>query len=319
MLRYPDISAKHVAFVYANDIWLAPRDGGLASPLASPPGAEASPKFSPDGMQLAFVGNYDGNRELYTIPVSGGQPQRVTHHPDEEALCDWTAGGDLLFFFDGLAPLRRQTQLFVVSPGGGMPRQCPVPYGANGAISPDGRYLAYTPHTIDNRTWKRYRGGMATDLWLMDLKTREAKRITDWEGTDTQPMWQGRTLYYLSDAGPQHRLNIWSYDTAKGLRRQVTDFSEYDVKWPSMGPGTRGEGEIVLQYGPWLAAVELPSGNRRMIDIRIPGDRAAPRRAAWMSAGSSKGTTCRPAPSGPWSRRAAISGRSRPGAAFPAT
>ncbi len=277
MLRYPDISAKHVVFVYANDIWIAPREGGLASPLASPPGAEASPKFSPDGTHIAFVGNYDGNRDLYTIPVTGGLPQRVTHHPDEEALCDWTAGGDLLFFFDGLAPLRRQTQLFVVSPGGGLPRQCPVPYGANGAISPDGRYLAYTPHTIDNRTWKRYRGGMATDIWLMDLQTRDAKRITEWEGTDTQPMWQGSTLYYLSDAGREHRLNIWAYDTLKGQRRQVTTFSEYDAKSPSIGPGPRGEGEIILQYGPWLVAIELPSGNQRLINIQIPGDRSAPR------------------------------------------
>jgi tricorn protease len=273
MLRYPDVSAKHVVFVYANDLWIAPREGGLASPLASPPGAESFPKFSPDGAQIAFVGNYDGNRDLYTIPVSGGTPQRITHHPDEEQLCDWTAGGELLFYFDGLAPLRRQTQLFVVSPGGGLPRQCPVPYGANGAISPDGRYLAYTPHTIDNRTWKRYRGGMATDIWLMDLQTRQAKRITEWEGTDTQPMWQGSTLYYLSDAGPEHRLNIWAYEPARGLRRQITNFSEYDVKWPSMGPGPRGEGEIILQYGPWLAGIELPSGNRRLINIQIPGDR----------------------------------------------
>ncbi len=273
MLRYPDISAKHIVFVYANDIWIAPREGGLASPLASPPGAESFPKFSPDGRQIAFVGNYDGNKDLYTIPVTGGIPQRVTHHPADEQLCDWTAGGDLLFYFDGLAPLQRQTQLFVVSPGGGLPRQCPVPYGANGAISPDGRYLAYTPHTIDSRTWKRYRGGMATDIWLMDLETRQAKRVTDWEGTDTQPMWQGKTLYYLSDGGPEHRLNIWAYEPAKGLRRQITNFSEYDVKWPSIGPGPRGEGEIILQYGPWLAAIELPSGNRRLINIQIPGDR----------------------------------------------
>jgi tricorn protease len=273
MLRYPDISATHIVFVYANDLWVAPREGGTASPLASPPGQELYPKFSPDGRRIAFVGNYDGNPDLYTVPLSGGLPHRVTHHPAAESLCDWTPGGELLFYTNGLAPLQRQTQLMIVPASGGLPRQCPLPYGANGAISPDGRFLAYTPHTIDHRTWKRYRGGMATDIWLMELQTRQARKATDWEGTDTLPMWHGGTMYYLSDAGPEHRLNIWSLDPASGQRRQITRFSEYDVKWPSMGPGPQGQGEIVFQYGPTLAAVDLKSLDQRIISIRVPGAR----------------------------------------------
>src|SRR5690606_8067628 len=119
------------------------------------------------------------------------------------------------------------------------------------------KWLAYTPHTTDHRTWKRYRGGMATDIWLFNLETHEARKITDWEGTDTQPMWspspraKNSTLYYLSDAGDAHRLNIWSYDVT-GERRQLTRCKDHDVKWPPIGPGESGQGGIVSQNGPGL-------------------------------------------------------------------
>lgn len=147
MLRYPDLSATHIAFVYANDIWLVPKTGGVAVPLASPPGQERFPRFSPDGQSIAFVGNYDGNSDLHTIGLSGGMPTRVTHHPSGETLCDWTASGELLFFTGGQAGLPRQAQLFTVSLDGGLPSRLPVTYGANGSITADGKWLAYTPHS----------------------------------------------------------------------------------------------------------------------------------------------------------------------------
>lgn len=273
MLRFPDISATHIAFVYANDIWTVPREGGVASPLASPPGAETFPRFSPDGRTLAFVGNYDGTRSLYTIPVEGGIPFRVTHHPAGAALRDWTSEGKLLFFRGGTAGLQRQTQIFTVSPKGGLPEKLPVPYGANPAISGDGQWLAYTLHTRDGATWKRYRGGMATDIWLFNLRDLTSKKITDWEGTDSLPMWHGQTVYYLSDAGSPFRLNLWAYDTKAGQRRQLTKFTDWDVKFPSIGPGPGGGGEIVFQHGSELMVLDLPSGKTRTVTVSIPGDR----------------------------------------------
>lgn len=273
MLQYPDISASHIVFVYANDLWLAPRVGGMASPLASPPGQESFPRFSPDGQTIGFVGNYEGDTDLYTIPTAGGIAQRATYHPAAETLCDWTPDGRLLFFTNASTGLGRQTQLQTVLPGGGLPLTLPIPYGANGAISADGQWLAYTPHTHDNRTWKRYRGGMATDIWLFNLKERSSRRITDWEGTDSQPMWQGETVYYLCDQGPEHRLNIWSFHYPTGDRKQVTQFKDYDCKWPAMGPGPDGKGEIVLQNGPGLYRIELPEGRAVEVEVRIPGDR----------------------------------------------
>jgi tricorn protease len=153
MLRFPDVGAKDIVFVYGDDIWLVPREGGTAAPLASPPGIESMPRFSPDGKTIAFIGNYDGNRDLYTIAVAGGVPNRVTYHPTSEVLSDWTPDGKLLFFGNGLAGRNRQTQMFLVPPQGGLPEKLPVPYGAFGSISPSGEWLAYTPHTADNRTW----------------------------------------------------------------------------------------------------------------------------------------------------------------------
>lgn len=277
MLRYPDISAEQICFVYAGDIWVAPRDGGMASPLASPPGQESFPRFSPDGKTIAFVGNYDGNRDLYTIPVTGGIPTRVTYHPGAETLSDWTPDGRLLFLTNAFAGLGRQSQLFTVSAEGGMPRQVPVPYAGFGSISPDGSTLAYTLHSTDTRTWKRYRGGMATDVWLFNLKDLSSKQITDWEGTDTIPMWvpggDGKVVYYLSDNGPEHRLNIWSYEIASGRRAQVTKYTEHDVRWPSVGPGPRGRGEIIFQLGSELRVLDLANGRDRVVTVTIPGQR----------------------------------------------
>ena len=275
LLRYPSVSAKQIVFVYANKLWLVGHDGGQAVPLATPPGSVRAPHFSPDGTRVAFTGNYDGNFDLYTIPVEGGMPTRATHHPAPERLCNWTPDGKLLFASNGLTGQARQDQLFTVSPNGGLPAKLPVPYGDDAAISPDGRYLAYTPSSTNNRTWKRYRGGWAQDIWLFDLQTKTAKKITDWEGTDTLPMWQGTRIYYLSDGGPEHRLNIWRYDTKSGQRQQITHLTDYDVKWPSIGPGAKGAGEIVFEYGPDLQILDLASGKTHSVSVSIPGDQSA--------------------------------------------
>ncbi|HUR28933.1 MAG TPA: PDZ domain-containing protein, partial [Planctomycetota bacterium] len=271
MLRYPDVSASEIVFVYADDLWLVPREGGVARPLASPSGLESLPRFSPDGKTIAFVGNYDGNKDLYTVPTRGGIPARVTHHPATESLCNWISDDELLFFTNGFAGRDRMVELFRVSTAGGLPQKLAVPYGAFADVSADGRWLAYTPHTTDNRTWKRYRGGMSTDIWLFDLTAHTSKRATTWEGTDTAPMWNGGTLYYLSDDGPTHRLNLWSFDPASGKRVALTKYADFDVKWPAIGPGPERGGEIVFQHGAALELYDIPSGKTRAVSVTIPG------------------------------------------------
>ena len=273
MMRYPDVSTTHIVFVYADDIWVVPRSGGGASPLASPSGGEAFPRFSPDGRTIAFNGNYDGNNDIYTVPREGGIPQRVTYHSSSERLCDWSFDNRLVFAMSGLGGLARQAQLFAVQQLGGLPKRLAVPYGGYGVISGDGQWLAYTPRNRDFRTWKRYRGGWASDIWLFHLGNHTSKKITDWEGTDTIPMWQGRKIYYLSDAGQYHRLNIWCHDLETKGTRQITRFKEYDVKWPSNGPGPDGGGEIVFQYNAKLYLLDLSTEQTSPVNISIPGAR----------------------------------------------
>ncbi len=268
LMRYPDVSAERIAFVYAGDIWVVDRDGGPASRLSSPPGEEAFPRFSPDGGRIAFTGNYDGNSDVYVIPATGGTPHRVTHHPEEDRLLDWTPDGDGLLLASGrTSPLGRLMQLYTVSAEGGLPKKLPPPYGEFGALSPDGRVLAYTPKGREYRNWKRYRGGLAPDIWLLDLETLDARNISDSDANDMQPMWYGDTLYFLSDRGPAQRLNLWAVGAAGGTPRQVTRFTDFDVTWPAIGPDA-----IVFQAGGRLWLLDLATEKAAEVDVDVVTD-----------------------------------------------
>src|SRR4051812_13236660 len=76
LLSRPAISAQHIAFIYGDDLWLADRDGKNVRRLTSDIGVESHPVFSPDGKTIAFSAQYDGNTDVYTIPVEGGSPTR---------------------------------------------------------------------------------------------------------------------------------------------------------------------------------------------------------------------------------------------------
>src|SRR5688500_7096839 len=253
ILRFPAINGTSIVFVYAGDLWIVPKAGGAAVRLTNVPGPKSYPRFSPDGQTIGFTGTYNG---IYTIPTAGGQVNRITHHAGTTTLCSWTPNGRLLFMSDAFSHIfdgdgqARVRQLFSVAAKGGLPQKLPVPYGANGVISDDGEWLAYTPYAEGlTEKRKRYYGGFAPDVWLFNLRTHQSRQITDWKGADTSPMWRGAIVYYLSDAGAEARMNIWSHDTKTNTRRQVTHFKDFDVKWPSIGPGTNGQGEIVFNYG----------------------------------------------------------------------
>jgi tricorn protease len=167
MFRYPDVSQKEIAFVYAGDIWVVPKSGGTAIRLSSPRGEETFPRFSPDGSLIAFSGNYDGNTDIYVVPTSGGLPRRVTYHGAPDRVLGWYPDGKSLLFATSRSSQKdRFNQLYRISAEGGLPEKLPVPYGEFGAISPDGQTLAYIPISVDFRTWKRYRGGMSRHLVL---------------------------------------------------------------------------------------------------------------------------------------------------------
>jgi tricorn protease len=272
MLRYPDVSATHIAFVYAGDIWTVEKGGGVAHRLSSPSGEELFPRFSPDGARLAFTANYDGNSDVYIIPAMGGSPVRLTHHPDEDLLSDWSPDGERILFSSRRASgIRRLSQFYLVSPDGGFPTELPVPYGVFGAIDPSGRSIAYSTRHRGFRTWKRFRGGTAPDIWHFDLETLEARNLTDSAANDAYPMWHGDTLYFLSDRGPALRSNIWALEPS-GEMRQVTHFTDFDITFPAIGPS-----DIVFQAGGRLYLLSLDDEQIAEVEVEIITDLASVR------------------------------------------
>ncbi len=270
MLRYPDVSAAQIAFVYAGDIWVAPKAGGEALRLSSPKGEESFPRFNPDGSQIAFSGNYDGNMDIYVIPVTGGLPKRLTYHGAPDRMLGWYPDGkSLLFATSRTSEKDRFNQLYKISITGGMPEKLPVPYGEFGSISPDGKSLAYIPISVDFRTWKRYRGGMNPAIWLFNLETMASKNLTGNDAANSQPMWHGTTLYFLSDRDKNKRANIWAYDTGKEKFRQITTFDQFDVHFPSIGPE-----DIVFENGGRLFLLSLENEKYHEVNIRVVTDRA---------------------------------------------
>jgi tricorn protease len=270
MLRYPDVSSTQIAFVYAGDIWVAPKAGGEAERLSSPKGEESFPRFSPDGSQIAFTGDYDGNMDVYVMPVSGGLPKRLTYHGAPDRMLEWYPDGKSILFASPRASEKdRFNQLYKMSANGGLPEKLPVPYGEFGSISPDGRMLAYVPISTDFRTWKRYRGGMNPAIWLFDLQTYSATNITGNDAANSIPMWHGATLYFLSDRDKNQRANIWAYDTKKGTTRQITAFEDFDVHFPNIGPE-----EIVFENGGRLYLLNLATEKHTEVKIEVRTDRA---------------------------------------------
>ena len=269
-MRYPDVSADQITFVYAGDIWLAPKAGGAAMRLSSPRGEESFPKFSPDGKNIAFTGNYDGNLDIYTMPAAGGVPKRITYHGATDRVINWFPDGKSLLFASGRTSEReRYNKLFKVGAEGGLPKQMPVPYGEFGAVSPEGKLLAYTPISVDFRTWKRYRGGMNPDIWLFDLENRTSKNLTQNPANDSLPMWHDKTLFFLSDRDASQRHNLWSLDTRTGALKQVTSFKDFDVQFPSIGPK-----DIVFSQGDRLWLLDLATLKTKPVDITVVTDEA---------------------------------------------
>jgi tricorn protease len=270
MMREPAVSATQIAFVYAGDIWIADKGGGLAMRLSSPRGEESFPRFSPDGSLLAFTGDYDGNEDIYVMPVTGGVPRRITHHGAPDRMLGWYPDGKTILYATSMtSPKNRFNQLYRVSAQGGLPEKLPMPYGEFGAISPDGKMLAYVPISVDFRTWKRYRGGMNPDIWLFDLEKITTRNLTRSPAADSVPMWHGDTLYFLSDRDQNQRANIWACDIKQDKFRQVTFFKEFDVHFPSIGPG-----DIVFENAGRLYLMDLQTEKYHEVEIRVVTDRA---------------------------------------------
>jgi tricorn protease len=230
LLHSPSISENHIAFIYAEDLWIAEKDGSNPRRLTIDEGVESNPVFSPDGSMIAFNAEYDGNTDVYTIPSTGGVPTRLTWHPSWDRVLDFTADGkSVLFSSPRTTFTRRHSKLYTISLNGGQPEELPIPTGFRGTYSPDGKYLAYVPNYEVFNQWKHYRGGTLGRIWIMDLSTNEVVEVPKPESysNEADPEWVGNKLYFRSDRNGE--FNLFSYDMDSKQIEQHTDYTDFGV------------------------------------------------------------------------------------------
>ena len=268
LFRYPDVSATQIAFVYGGDIWIVSKSGGTANRLTSSTGEEAFPRFSPDGKTLAFSATYDGNTDVYSMPVNGGVPVRLTWNATPDRVVDWHPDGKRILFASGResgTPAYRQ--LYLVSTKGGLPEKLPVPYGELASFSPDGGSIAYVTKITENYPFKRIRSGLASDVYVFDLKKGTADNITKTDATEGKPVWYKNRIYYVSDGGTNKRRNIWFYDTEKKKAEQVTNFDDADINHMSAGPE-----DIVFVAGGRMYLLNLSTHKSTEVKVNVMAD-----------------------------------------------
>lgn len=268
MFRTPDVSQTQIVFTYGGDLWVVSKEGGTAVKLSSPSGSEGFAKFSPDGTKVAFTGNYDGNSDIYVIPVNGGLPTRVTYHGMPDRLVDWYPVGDTLLYASSReSGKQRFNQFYKIPATGGMSVKLPVAYGEFASLSPDGKKMAYNERSVLFDTWKRYRGGSNGNIWIFDLGTLESMNISNTDAGVELPMWYGDKIYYMSDRGTEQRDNIWMYDIKTKTTTQITNYTDFDIHFPSIGPS-----DIVYEANGDLYLLDLKTNKSRAVKINVVTD-----------------------------------------------
>ena len=268
LMQDPDVSANQITFTYGDDVWIAAKDGGMATRLSSPAGVERFPRFSPDGSQIAFTANYNGNNDVYVINANGGIPQRLTFHSMDDRVLGWTADGSRVLFASARESGRQRfRQFYTVAVAGGPALKLPVPYGEYASFSPDGKKLAYTDRSRVARNWKRYRGGTAPDIHVFDLETMVTENVTNNMANDELPMWIGDAIYYMSDNGSNKRNNLWKYDLAAKNNTQLTNSADFDITYPG-----GGSADIIYEQGGKLFLYNIAAGSAKEINVQVVSD-----------------------------------------------
>lgn len=282
LLRFPAIYGNQVVFTYSGDLYTVDAAGGTARKLTNDIGYEIFPKFSPDGKNIAFTAQYDGNTEVYLMPSSGGVPVRLTYTATlkrddvsdrmgpNNIVMAWKGNDEVVFRSRAIEFNDFKGQLFSVSKNGGDVKELPLPRGGFCSISPDLKKLAYNRVFREFRTWKRYRGGQADDVWIYDFDTKKTENITNNPAQDIFPMWAGNKVFFVSDR--DQRFNLFSYDLTSKETKKLTDFKEYDIKFPSLG-----DKAIVFENGGYIYKFDLASEKLEKITVLLEEDFASGR------------------------------------------
>lgn len=283
LMRFPAIHGNTVVFSYAGDLYSVAREGGIARKLTNDKGYEMFPRFSPDGNTLAFTAQYDGNTEVYVMPARGGEPKRLTFTAtlgrDDVAdrmgpnnvVLTWTPDGKNIVYRSRRYSFNSfRGQLFTVPKEGGLSGEIPLHNGGWCSYSPDGSKLALNRVFREFRTWKYYTGGMTDDVWIFDFKSKQIENITDNPAQDIFPMWHQDKVYYLSDR--DNTMNLFVYDTKTKEEKKLTNFTDYDIKFPSLG-----DDAIVFEKGGFIYIYSLKTNKAEKITVQIANDYAVTR------------------------------------------
>jgi len=290
LLRFPDIHGNQVVFSYGGDLWTASAAGGDATRLTAHPGLELFAKFSPDGKWIAFTGQYDGDEQVYVMPSTGGEPRQLTFYPArgpmaprwgyDNQVYGWTNDGKRIIYrslrdgwFNG------SSRLYTVSIEGGPSEPLAMPNSGAGSFSPAGNRIVYSPQARDFRTEKRYGGGTANQLYIFDVETHEAKKISEGDRASRDPMWVGNSIYYDSDK--DGHFNLYAYDVGGGKTTQLTTNKTYDLRWPS----SDRESRIIYELNGELQIFDVKSKKITPISINVPSDEVARRPSRVNAAG----------------------------------
>ncbi|GHT62532.1 tricorn protease [Bacteroidia bacterium] len=277
LLRFPAIHGNQLVFTYAGDLYTVSSEGGLARKLTNGNGYEMFARFSPDGSRLAFTAQYDGNTEIYSIPAEGGEPVRLTYTatlgrddisdrmgPNNIALT-WKDNEKIVFRSRMHSFNDFKGKLYLASVQGGLPEELPLPAGGFCSYSPDKSKLAYNRVFREFRTWKYYQGGMADDIWIYDFASKKIENITNNPHQDICPMWTGKEIYFISDR--DRTMNLFCYNTETKQTQKVTDFKEYDIKFPSLG-----DKSIVFENGGFIYKFDIASKTAKKITVSLKED-----------------------------------------------
>jgi tricorn protease len=279
LLRFPAIHGNQIVFSYAGDLYSVPASGGVARRLTSDQGYEMFARFSPDGTAIAFTGQYDGNTEVYLMPAEGGVPKRLTFTATlgrddvsdrmgpNNIVMAWRDNGTIVYRSRMHEANDFKGMLFSVSRDGGDSEQLPLPRGGFCSFSADGKTMVYNRVFREFRTWKRYRGGQADDVWLYDFATKTTTNLTNNPAQDIIPMMHGNTVYFLSDREESGRMNLYALDMGTKQTRKLTNFTEYDVKFPSIG-----DQAVVFENGGYIYVLDFASEKARRVPVTIDED-----------------------------------------------
>ncbi|MGH7984292.1 MAG: S41 family peptidase [Candidatus Udaeobacter sp.] len=279
LLRFPTSNDRAIVFCYAGELYTVGKDGVVARRLTSGPGYTSFSRFSPDGTQIAFTSEYDGNREVYVMPADGGVPKRLTTSATlgRDDVSDRMGPNNIVMAWQNTKPLivfrsRMKSfndfigSLFTVGLDAELPQQLPVPRGGFVSFSPDDSKMAYNRVFREFRARKDYRGGMADDIWIYDFKTAAIENVTNNPAQDICPMWgPDNKIYFISDR--DNRMNLYVLDLATKETKQLTHFTDFDIKFPSIGKQS-----IVFEQAGYIWRYDLATGQATPVPIEIKED-----------------------------------------------